>query len=211
MKQERKRALVFLADGSEEIETVTAIDVLRRGGVEVVATSVADKREVVCSRGVRVAADAILPEDEGEALRFAEGFDAVVVPGGMGGVNAMRDDVRVLSILRAAQSHGAVVAALCAGPIVLGAAGVLDGRQFTCYPGLEDMVPGAGIFASDEETILCSDNGVVTSTGPATALPFALQVLEFLGVPVAKVAKETLYGDWDTDIIGENVERQVGC
>jgi len=190
MNDMKKRALVFLADGSEEIEAVTIIDVLRRGGVEVVAASATGKAEVLCSRGVRLVADAVLPEDEGEALRFAESFDAVALPGGMGGTEAFAADARVLAVLRAAAARGAVVAAVCAAPMALDAAGVLAGRRFCCYPGIEKGLSGAGTFVPGAETV--ADGNLVTGTGPGTAAAFALAVLRALGGPADDVARGML-------------------
>lgn len=190
MNDMKKRALVFLADGSEEIEAVTIIDVLRRGGVEVVAASATGKAEVLCSRGVRLVADAVLPEDEGEALRFAEGFDAVALPGGMGGTEAFAADARVLAVLRDAAARGAVVSAVCAAPMVLDAAGLLAGRRFCCYPGIEKGLSGAGKFVSDVPTAV--DGNVVTGTGPGTAALFAAEVLRALGGPADAVAEGML-------------------
>lgn len=190
MNDRRKKALVLLEDGCEELEAVSIIDALRRGGVEVVAASATGRAEIVCSRGVRLVADAALPPDEGEAVRFAEKFDAVALPGGMGGTKALAADARVLAVLRDAASRGAVVAAVCAAPMALDAAGVLAGRRFCCYPGIEKGLSGAGSFVPDAKTV--TDGRLVTGTGPGTAAAFALAVLRALGGPADDVARGML-------------------
>lgn len=189
---DRKKALVFLADGCEEIEAVTAIDVLRRGGVDVCACSAGSGDEVRGAHGIVFAADAVLPADPDEAAAFAAPFDALVVPGGMGGVGNLAASRAVLAALRAADARGAVVAAVCAGPMVLDAAGLLSGRRHCCYPGIEERLSGGGKFVpgATSET----DGHLVTGTGPGTAMEFALEVLRALGGPAASVAEGLLFG-----------------
>lgn len=190
MKKERKRALVLLADGCEEMEAVSIVDVLRRGGVETTAAAVSGRADVSGAHGIRIAADAILPEETGEARAFATPFDAVSLPGGMGGTKALAADARVLAILRDAAARGAVVAAVCAAPMALDAAGVLAGHRFCCYPGIEKGLSGAGTFVPGAETV--ADGRLVTGTGPGTAAAFALAVLRALGGPADDVARGML-------------------
>ena len=189
--KERAKALVFLADGCEEIEAVTAVDVLRRGGVEVCACSAGNSAEVRGAHGISIAADAVLPSDPAEAAAFAGPFDALVVPGGMGGVGNLAASPAVLAALRAADSRGAVVAAVCAGPMVLDAAGLLAGHRHCCYPGIEKNLSGAGEFVPGATS--ATDGNIVTGTGPGTAMEFALEVLRALGGPADAVAGGLLF------------------
>ena len=163
--------IVFLPNGAEEIEAVTIVDVLRRGGVDAKSMALSADTRVTGSRGVGLVAD--LAWDDG-ALARAE---ALVVPGGMGGKEALAGDPRVLAHLRAARAEGRVVAAICAGPLVLAKAGVLDGVEAVCYPGLENGLAGAR-FASGKNAVVCGN--VATGTGPATAMEFALALLRLL-------------------------------
>ena len=190
MKKERKRALVFLADGCEEMEAVSIVDVLRRGGIETTAAAISGRADVSGAHGIRLAADAILPKGLEEARAFAAPFDAVSLPGGMGGTKALAADSRVLAILRDAAARGAVVSAVCAAPMALDAAGLLAGRRFCCYPGIEKGLSGAGEFVSDVPTAV--DGNVVTGTGPGTAALFAAEVLRALGGPADAVAEGML-------------------
>jgi len=161
------QVLVILAEGFEEIEAVTLIDVLRRAGVEVVSASLGDTR-VRGAHAVTIEADCRLDEV------IAQTFDAVVLPGGMPGSKNLRDDPRVLECLQRQQKEGRFLGALCAAPIVLEAAGVLKGKRATCYPGYE--LPSAQQI--DERVV--RDGKIVTSRGPGTALEFALEWVRIL-------------------------------
>jgi 4-methyl-5(b-hydroxyethyl)-thiazole monophosphate biosynthesis len=161
------RALVLLADGFEEIEAVTIIDVLRRAGVAVV-TAALTSRSVRGSHAITLEADASLDAVSNED------FDAVVLPGGMPGSKHLRDDARVRALVRRAAESGKLVGAICAAPIVLEAAGLLAGKRATAYPGSE--LPSARYV----EASVVTDGALVTSRGVGTALEFALALVERL-------------------------------
>ncbi len=160
------RAAVLLAEGFEEIEAITVIDVLRRGDVEVVALGVTGTT-VRGNHGIAVQADAAL------ASGARERWDLVVLPGGMPGASTLRDDPRVQAMLRAQRDEGVPLAAICAAPIALGKAGLLHGKRATCFPGFEAQLTGATVVT---ETVV-DDGDVITSRGPGTALPFALALV----------------------------------
>ncbi len=162
----KPRALVPLAEGFEELEAVTIVDVLRRGGVDVTLAAL-EKSPVLGSHGIAVAADALLDAVDPGAL------DAVVLPGGPA-AKRLRDDRRVQAILRDAARDGKLVAAVCAAPIALEAAGVLAGKRATVYPGNE--LPSAHL--TEERVVV--DGNVITSRGPGTALEFSLALVERL-------------------------------
>lgn len=170
------RACVLLANGFEEIEAITVIDVLRRAGVEVDVLSLRGRR-VTGSHGITVQADRTL------RAGAAQAWDAVILPGGMPGAANLRDDGRVRGLLRAQNESGRWVAAICAAPMALGAAGVLQGRKATCYPGFESHLTGAKPQAKS----VVVDRNVITSRGPGTALEFALALAgKLAGDTVAK-------------------------
>lgn len=165
------RAAVILAEGFEEIEAITCIDVLRRGDVEVETLGLESMR--VCgAHGVELVADALLENQSGH-------WDAIVLPGGMPGASALRDSVAVQNLLREQNRQGSWIAAICAAPIVLGAAGLLQGRRATCYPGFENQLAGAYL----ENAPVVRDHNLITSRGPATAFAFALTLVECLRGP----------------------------
>jgi protein deglycase len=166
------KALVLLAEGFEEIEAVTIVDVLRRADITV-TTAALGKSPVVGSHGIALVADRSL-----DGASVAD-FDAVVLPGGPGS-KQLKEDGRVLSLVRHAMSAGKTVAALCAAPIALEAAGVLAGRRATSYPGHE--LPSANY--SEERVVV--DGNLITSRGPGTALEFSLALVEKLAGADAK-------------------------
>jgi 4-methyl-5(b-hydroxyethyl)-thiazole monophosphate biosynthesis len=173
------RALVPLAEGFEELEAVTIIDVLRRAGVEVTVAALGTS-PVQGSHAIRVEADTTLDAVQEET------FDAVVLPGGPA-AKRLRDDERVKAVLRRAAGEGRLVAAVCAAPIALEAAGVLSGKRATVYPG--NALPSA---EQVEERVVV-DGRVVTSRGPGTALEFALTVVsELVGAAKARELKTAM-------------------
>ncbi len=163
-----KRVCLLLAPGFEEIEAVTVADVLRRAGVDLRLVGVG-ALHVRGAHGIVVRADVAL----GDAA--AEEWDLVVLPGGLPGATNLRDDPEVQRFLAEHAAEGEV-AAICAAPIALGRAGLLEGRRATCYPGFEDGLGGAEVA----EAAVVEDGPVVTSRGPGTALPFALTLVERL-------------------------------
>lgn len=165
------RVLVPLYPGCEEIEAVTVVDVLRRAGCEVV-TAGREDGPVTASRGV-----VLLPDQTLGALSDTD-FQAIVLPGGLGGSEALAADPRIESLLREALDAGRLVGAICAAPaVVLAPLGVLGDRRATCYPALAEKLP----VWVDEPVVL--DGNLVTSQGPGTALAFSLALVEVLCGP----------------------------
>ena len=182
------RVCVLVADGSEELETVAVVDVLRRAGADVFLAGVAGVRAVKASRGV-----GLVPDVAWDAAA-ADDFDALVVPGGMGGVEAIGADAGVLESLRRFAASGKWVAAICAGPQVLDKAGVLEGKRYTCYPGLSQSAIRSGEWV-DEPVVV--DGKLVTSQGPGTAVAFALTLAELLeGLDAAQRTAAGMLLEW---------------
>jgi len=161
------KVLVLLADGFEELEAVTIIDVLRRAEVEVTVVGLGEGP----ARGLH--GIPIVPERHMDPMRI-EGYDALVLPGGMPGSANLRDDKRVLALLKRFNKDGKLLGAICAAPIALEAAGVLAGRRATSFPGLE--LPSAEYV---EERVV-TDGQLITSRGAGTAMEFALALVERL-------------------------------
>jgi len=163
------KVLVPLAQGCEEIEAVTIIDILRRAGIEVVAAGLAEG-PVRASRGVMLVPDATLDD----ALK--QDFDLIALPGGMPGMTHLKNDPRILGLLKAMAEQGKYTTAICASPAVLAEAGLLKGKRATSYPGFLDNVPNVGM----DDSAVVRDGKVVTSRGPGTAMDFALELVEIL-------------------------------
>lgn len=161
------KVLIPLAEGFEEIEAITVIDILRRAGIETV-TAALTKNPVTGSHGISVIADKLL-EDAGN-------FNAIVLPGGLPGSTNLKNDQRILSIIKKINGAGGLTAAICAAPIVLSEAGILKDKKFTCYPGHENTIT-EGIHINEK---VVSDGSIITGIGAGAAPLFALKIVEFL-------------------------------
>jgi 4-methyl-5(b-hydroxyethyl)-thiazole monophosphate biosynthesis len=173
----KKRVLCLLVDGFEEIETVTPIDLLRRAGVEVVMASLG-QGTVTGRCGIRLEVDATFD------LINASDFDLLLIPGGPG-VGALRADGRPAGLAREFHDSGKIVAAICAGPLVLKDAGLLEGRDFTAHSAAHDELPGV----SPDRVVI--DGNLITSRGAGTALDFGFALVRQLAGDAAadEVAK----------------------
>jgi 4-methyl-5(b-hydroxyethyl)-thiazole monophosphate biosynthesis len=165
------KVLVPLADGFEEIEAITVVDLLRRAGIDV-CTAGLTARSVTGSHDIRVEADTTLDAVAGTA------YDMIVLPGGMPGAQRLREDARVRCLVAEQSRQGKYTAAICAAPGVLAAAGVLDGRSATSFPGFLDPATTPGLSLSEAPVVV--DGLVVTSRSAGTALDFALTLIELL-------------------------------
>jgi len=168
-------ALLLLAEGFEEIEAVVVIDVLRRADVSVTTAALTEKR-VTGAHGIVVEADRLL-DDLLESAVDGVLFDAVLLPGGMPGSRHLREDARVQALVVHQANRGCLVGAICAAPTALEAAGILNGRAATSFPGCE--LPSAEYKL--ERVVV--DGNIVTSRGPGTAFEFALTLAELLASP----------------------------
>ncbi len=169
----RKKVLVPISDGVEEIEAVCIIDVLRRAGAEVTVAAV-NTLEVTAARGVRLVADCRLEDCAGER------FDLIALPGGLPGAEHLRDCAVLTALLRDQAQQNRLYAAICAAPaVVLQHHGLLAGRRATCHPALADRLDPA----ADPGARVVVDGNCVTSQGPGTALEFALELVARLFGP----------------------------
>jgi 4-methyl-5(b-hydroxyethyl)-thiazole monophosphate biosynthesis len=172
-----KKVIVLLADGFEEVEAVSPIDYLRRAGLDLTTAAVGKSKLVTGSHGIPLSADALLSE-----LADQGAWDAVVLPGGMPGASNLAASALTTKFLKEMAAAGKTVAAICASPaLVLAPLGLLAGRAFTCFPGMEKQVdpslnPG-GRWSEDRVVI---DGNIVTSRGAGTAGIFATSLIGLL-------------------------------
>lgn len=159
-------ALVPIAEGCEEMEAVIIIDTLRRAGWTVIAAGLAEG-PVTCSRGVRIVPDARWSDVDVSAC------DLIVLPGGGPGTAVLCRDPRVLEAIRVFDAQRKTIAAICAAPLVLQEAGILDGRTATCHPSVADALT----TARHVDRAVVTDGNLVTSQGPGTAFAFALALI----------------------------------
>lgn len=163
--------LVPLAQGCEELEAITVIDLLRRAGVTVISAGL-DANPVKASRGTVLVPDATLDEI------LAQDFDMIVLPGGQPGSDHLRDDPRIQQKLKQQAGADKYVAAICAAPRALAQAGLLDGRRVTSFPGSLEGSPAEDVEYVTDPVVI--DGKVITSRGPGTAMDFALTLIELL-------------------------------
>lgn len=164
------KVYVFLADGFEEIEGLTVVDLLRRAEIETTMVSVMENRQVKGAHGIEVTADQMFEEaDYSDA-------ELLVLPGGMPGTTNLAAHQGLCTLLKKHYEEGKKLAAICAAPSVFGQLGFLKGRVAVCYPGFEGQLEGAIICASK----VAVDENVTTSRGMGTAIDFALKLIEQL-------------------------------
>lgn len=164
------KVYVFLADGFEDVEALIPVDVLRRGGVEVVTVSITDFPLVTSAHGVNIEADLLFEQAE-----FSDA-DLLMLPGGMPGASNLYAHAGVCKAVCEQAAAGRKVAAICAAPaVVLAPLGILSGKQATCYPGFEQaFLEGDARYTADLVTV---DGNVTTAEGPAAAFPYAYELL----------------------------------
>lgn len=163
------RVLIPLAQGCEELEAVTLIDLLRRANIDVVTAGLRSGA-VTASRGT-----VLIPDTTLDTV-LDQTFDMLVLPGGLPGSDHLDQDPRIHTLLQKMSSTGKYTAAICAAPKVLARAGLLDGRTATCYPGVLNKFTKIDVVPAPVVT----DGKVITSRGPGTAIDFALTLIEIL-------------------------------
>ncbi|MDR0851873.1 MAG: DJ-1/PfpI family protein [Clostridiales Family XIII bacterium] len=177
---------IHLSDGFEEIEALTAFDLLKRAEIGVETVSVTGRLPVKGAHGVQVICDILFEDADYNTCEM------IVLPGGMPGAKNLANHAGLMEKLYSFANQGGFIAAICASPgRVLGAHGILNGRRATCYPGFEKYLEDATFV--DEKVVI--DENLITSKGPATAIDFALAIIENLkGAEVRnQIAKDILY------------------
>lgn len=160
--------LLFLAEGFEEIEAVTVVDVLRRANIKCDTCSISDSYAVTGAHKIEVKSDVLLKKTD------LHEYGAIVLPGGMPGAANLRDNHKVVKIVSDFYKKGKIVSAICAAPIVLEKAQVVKGIKVTSYPGVKEELEES-IYL---EELFVEDKNLITSRGPATAIYFALKLVE---------------------------------
>lgn len=174
-----KKLLVMLADGFEEIEALTVVDILRRANVKCSMCTLEEK-EVRGTHDIKVIADISIDNES------VKDYDGVILPGGLPGATNLRDSEKVLNLIRDYNKKDKLIAAICAAPIVLSEAGLTEGKAITSYPGFEEQL-GNCLYKED---LVVRDGNIITSRGPATAMLFAYEILNYFGY---KKEAENLY------------------
>jgi 4-methyl-5(b-hydroxyethyl)-thiazole monophosphate biosynthesis len=163
-----KTVAVYLAEGFEEIEAVSIIDVLRRAGIETLAVSVTGQKAVTGSHGIQVTADVLFEEVDYSTV------DMIVLPGGLPGANNLKEHTGLNKQILNFYKTGKPLGAICAAPIVFGNLGILKNEKATCFPGFENQLTGAEVTGTDVET----SGKIITGKGAGVAMKFALRIVE---------------------------------
>jgi 4-methyl-5(b-hydroxyethyl)-thiazole monophosphate biosynthesis len=162
------KVAVHLAEGFEEIEAVSIIDVLRRAGIETLVVSVTGKKEVTGSHHIQVTADVLFEEVDYSTI------DMIVLPGGLPGANNLNDHTGLRKQILDFHKNGKPLGAICAAPLVFGNLGILKNHKATCFPGFENQLIGAEVTGAEVET----SGKIVTGKGAGVAIKFALKIVE---------------------------------
>lgn len=161
---------ICMADGVEEIEGLTVVDLLRRADIEIDMISTQNRGKAMGSHKIQFETDVNLREAD------LKSYDGIVLPGGMRGTENLMNNVTIINTIQNFFEQGKLCAAICAAPTVLGKAGILRGKKAICYPGMEDKLLGAEVTV--EPVVV--DGNIITSRGLGTAIPFALAIISYL-------------------------------
>ncbi len=165
-----KRVAVHLAEGFEEIEAVSIIDVMRRANIRTQVVSVTGKKKVTGSHGIQITADILFEEADYNAV------DMIILPGGMPGSANLKNHLGLGKQILQFNTSDKLLGAICAAPLVFGYLGILKNRNVTCYPGFENQLEGAIVTGADVETF----GNIITAKGAGVAIKFALKIVETL-------------------------------
>jgi 4-methyl-5(b-hydroxyethyl)-thiazole monophosphate biosynthesis len=179
------KTAIFLADGFEEIEALTVVDLLRRAGIDIVTASIMEKKTVTGSHKIEVTSDCLLEEVDFDSL------DMIILPGGMPGTTNLGACAPLTEKIMEFDSKDKMLCAICAAPTVYGKLGILKGKKSCCYPGCEGDLLGADV----QTTTVTKDGHFITSRGMGTAIDFGLAIIEhFQGAEAASsMASKIVY------------------
>ncbi|MBU5312588.1 DJ-1/PfpI family protein [Tissierella carlieri] len=166
-----KKVILFLAEGFEEVEALTVVDYLRRKDINVDTVSITEDNEVKGAHEIVVLADKTIND-----IKDIDDYDAVIIPGGLPGATNLRDNDKVIDVVKKINENGKLTAAICAGPIVLERAGIIKDKEITSYPGFEDDLKN-GVYI---EQNVVRDGSIITARGPALAVDFAIEIIKYL-------------------------------
>ena len=166
------KILVFLANGFEDVEAITVIDYLRRADIDVTTVSIHDSNDVESKSNIIIKADANLSDINPSA------YDGLYIPGGTQGAESLRDDDRVIDIVKEFNNEKKLIAAICAGPIVLNRAGVLADKRATSFPDLKDDIDNVLEYVDNQ--LVVTDGNITTSRGAAVTVYLAMRLVEII-------------------------------
>ena len=167
-----KKVALFIENGSEELEFIAPLDIMRRANLEVDLISANNEDFITSSHNVKIIADKKINE-----VNNILDYDAIVIPGGIPGSTLLRDNKKIIEFYQTMYNSGKLVAAICAAPIVLSAAGITDDKEVTSYPGFDKEINYKN-YNSDKAVVI--DKNVITAQGPAVAILFGYEIVNYL-------------------------------
>lgn len=167
-----KKVALFIENGSEELEFIAPLDIMRRANLEVDLISANNEDFITSSHNVKIIADKKINE-----VNNILDYDAIVIPGGMPGSTLLRDNKKIIEFYQTMYNSGKLVAAICAAPIVLSAAGITDDKEVKSYPGFDKEINYKN-YNSDKAVVI--DKNVITAQGPAVAILFGYEIVNYL-------------------------------
>ena len=167
-----KKVALFIENGSEELELIAPLDVMRRANLEVDVISANNEDFITSAHNVKIIADKKIEE-----INNTLDYDAIVIPGGMPGSTLLRDNKKIIEFYQTMYNSGKLVAAICAAPIVLSAAGITDDKEVTSYPGFDKEINYKN-YNSEKAVVI--DKNVITAQGPAVAILFGYEIVNYL-------------------------------
>ena len=167
-----KKVALFIENGSEELEFIAPLDIMRRANLEVDLISANNEDFITSSHNVKILADKKINE-----VNNILDYDAIVIPGGMPGSTLLRDNKKIIEFYQTMYNSGKLVAAICAAPIVLSAAGITDDKEVTSYPGFDKEINYKN-YNSEKAVVI--DKNVITAQGPAVAILFGYEIVNYL-------------------------------
>lgn len=191
-----KKVLVLLAEGFEEVEALTAVDYLRRMDIIVDTSTINEKIQVKGAHGITVISDKSFDE-----LGAIDSYDGLIIPGGLPGATNLRDNKKVIDLVKGFHKDKKLIGAICAGPIVLEKAGIIDEKKITSYPGFEEELKD-GIYVED---LVVKDENIISARGPAVAVYFAIEIVKYLS---GQEKAEELRGDILLDMVEDHIAKK---
>ena len=167
-----KKVALFIENGSEELEFIAPLDIMRRANLEVDLISANNEDFITSSHNVKIIVDKKIEE-----VNNILDYDAIVIPGGMPGSTLLRDNKKIIEFYQTMYNSGKLVAAICAAPIVLSAAGITDDKEVTSYPGFDKEINYKN-YNSEKAAVI--DKNVITAQGPAVAILFGYEIVNYL-------------------------------
>ena len=167
-----KKVALFIENGSEELEFIAPLDIMRRANLEVDLISANNEDFITSSHNIKILADKKIEE-----VNNILDYDAIVIPGGMPGSTLLRDNKKIIEFYQTMYNSGKLVAAICAAPIVLSAAGITDDKEVTSYPGFDKEINYKN-YNSEKAVVI--DKNVITAQGPAVAILFGYEIVNYL-------------------------------